>query len=103
MSQKEEGKKGVTGARPPPKNRRCPSQGGAHNSRAGKIPGSGFHAFHAFQGCSSHYQGSMLTSTSTGAASGWKSTDIITLRQVMVTMENMNSLRAQRESSTAAL
>ena len=27
--------------------------------------------------------------TSTGAASGWKSTDIITLRQVMVTMENM--------------
>lgn len=41
--------------------------------------------------------------TSTGVASGWKSTDIITLRQVMVTMENMNSLRAQRESSTAAL
>lgn len=98
MSQKEEEKKGVTGARPPPKNRRCPSQGGAHNSRAGKIPGSGFHAF---QGCSSHYQGSMLTNT--GAASGWKSTDIITLRQVIVTMENMNSLRAQRESSTAAL
>ena len=44
----------------------------------------------------------MLTSTA-GSASGWKSTDIITLRQVMVTMENMNSLRAQRESSTAAL
>lgn len=46
-------------------------------------------------------QGSMLTNT--GAASGWKSTDIITLKHVMVTMENMNSLRAQRESSTAAL
>lgn len=46
-------------------------------------------------------QGSMLTNT--GVASGWKSTDIITLRQVMVTIENMNSLRAQRESSTACL
>ena len=98
MSQKEERKKGVTGARPPLKIGDAPRRAAPIIAEPGRFPALDF--MH-FMGCSSHYQGSMLTST--GAAAGWKSTDIITLRQVMVTMENMNSLRAQRESSTAAL
>ncbi len=72
--------------------------GRPHNNRAGKVPGSGSRAI----GSNAHYRSNMLTSA-TGSASGWKSTDIMTLRQVMVTMENINSLRAQRASSTSCL